>query len=529
MSFTGGYQSNNSGSENSINGAVFITDIQAQNAGNNVGGKVYSSGDRVLDHCVSDTPQIRVYVLAITGNTHFAPVINVEGTLVSLTQNEDQSVWTGYVDIDITGITSITATHEDGATHTTSVLADAGAEILSAVFSGGYPNAQTELKEGDTFLLSVVSDVPMTRIEISDFGAGKAQVFNFSASTNKSIDIEIEDRGNTTQMLGLRLRAMNENGSYGSEFETTSAGATNGAHIVSLNNQHPVISIGSITYPSSQSAIKDSESVIVNHSISSFDTIQYDSPTNELGVANHTVFETVKSVSRLSGDYNVSNDNFRVVATRAANDAVSTKTTTVQIAHAIPEISISLPAARLVSGGNMGTQPQSHVITTLTNQLLLSVPQISAPEGTFQEDSETNPDGLGFTRTLIINDDDNKGSFAFQLIQATNLAGRIVTAFTGSSIYVIGGFVKRTLIIPSFQREVNIGTSVSMAGKLVASDKDEAAMTYTNSFTNVALGFTISGPSSTLNTVGNLFYWNDTQAVNNNTTGLASVTIEEPP
>jgi hypothetical protein len=529
MSFTGGYQSNNSGSENSINGAVFITDIQAQNAGNNVGGKVYSSGDRVLDHCVSDTPQIRVYVLAITGNTHFAPVINVEGTLVSLTQNEDQSVWTGYVDIDITGITSITATHEDGATHTTSVLADAGAEILSAVFSGGYPNAQTELKEGDTFLLSVVSDVPMTRIEISDFGAGKAQVFNFSASTNKSIDIEIEDRGNTTQMLGLRLRAMNENGSYGSEFETTSAGATNGAHIVSLNNQHPVISIGSITYPSSQSAIKDSESVIVNHSISSFDTIQYDSPTNELGVANHTVFETVKSVSRLSGDYNVSNDNFRVVATRAANDAVSTKTTTVQIAHAIPEISISLPAARLVSGGNMGTQPQSHVITTLTNQLLLSVPQISAPEGTFQEDSETNPDGLGFTRTLIINDDDNKGSFAFQLIQATNLAGRIVTAFTGSSIYVIGGFVKRTLIIPSFQREANIGTSVSMASKLVASDKDEAAMTYTNSFTNVALGFTISGPSSTLNTVGNLFYWNDTQAVNNNTTGLASVTIEEPP
>jgi hypothetical protein len=529
MSFTGGYQSNNSGSENSINGAVFITDIQAQNAGNNVGGKVYSSGDRVLDHCVSDTPQIRVYVLAITGNTHFAPVINVEGTLVSLTQNEDQSVWTGYVDIDITGITSITATHEDGATHTTSVLADAGAEILSAVFSGGYPNAQTELKEGDTFLLSVVSDVPMTRIEISDFGAGKAQVFNFSASTNKSIDIEIEDRGNTTQMLGLRLRAMNENGSYGSEFETTSAGATNGAHIVSLNNQHPVISIGSITYPSSQSAIKDSESVIANHSISSFDTIQYDSPTNELGVANNTVFETVKSVSRLSGDYNVSNDNFRVVATRAANDAVSTKTTTVQIAHAIPEISISLPAARLVSGGNMGTQPQSHVITTLTNQLLLSVPQISAPEGTFQEDSETNPDGLGFTRTLIINDDDNKGSFAFQLIQATNLAGRIVTAFTGSSIYVIGGFVKRTLIIPSFQREANIGTSVSMASKLVASDKDEAAMTYTNSFTNVALGFTISGPSSTLNTVGNLFYWNDTQAVNNNTTGLASVTIEEPP
>jgi hypothetical protein len=529
MAFTGGYQSNISGNGNGINGAVFITDIEAQNAEKNVGGKVYSSGGRVLDQCVSDTPEIRVHVLAITGNTHFDPSVNVEGVLVTLTQNEDQSVWTGFVDLDITGITSITATHEDGATHTTAVLTDVGAEILSAVFSGGYPNGQTELKEGDTYQLDVISDVPMTRIEISDFGAGKAQVFNFSATTSMSINVEMEDRGNTNQSLGLKLRAMNENGSYGNEFETTSAGATNGVHVVALNNQYPQITIGMIAYPSSQSAIKDSESVTVNHSVSQFDTIQYDSPTNELSIANSGSFEAAKSVYRINGDYNVSTDNFRIVATRASNGAVATKTTTVQIAHANPAVSISLPAARLVSGGNQGTQAQNHVITILSNQRLSSMPQVSAPEGTFQDDSAANPNGMSFTRTLTIHDDNTKGSFAFQLIQATNLAGRVVTEFTGSPNYIVGGFVQRTITIPSFQREVAIGTSVSIATKLMTTDKDQAAMTYANSISNATLGFTITAPSTVLNAVGNLLYWNDTQAVNNNTTGLASITIQEPP
>jgi hypothetical protein len=91
----------------------------------------------------------------------------------------------------------------------------------------------------------------------------------------------------------------------------------------------------------------------------------------------------------------------------------------------------------------------------------------------------------------------------------------------------LGGFVVRTLTVPAFENEVDMGVRVANPSKVVAKDKDLALLTYYNDLENNDKAYTITNPSGVLNINGDLFHWNDSQAVNNNTTGLATIQIEE--
>src|SRR5690606_38084308 len=97
---------------------------------------------------------------------------------------------------------SITVVHEDGANWSTIVDADEPAQILSAVFIGGYPGSQTELKAGDTFDVSIMTDVPITGVIIENYGAFTYDTFVVSG-TNVRITGTIADRGITVQDLGF--------------------------------------------------------------------------------------------------------------------------------------------------------------------------------------------------------------------------------------------------------------------------------------------------------------------------------------
>jgi hypothetical protein len=516
-----------SGGGSSVNGAIFITDIEPQDLQDNVGGKVFSSDGVVLDSATMDTDLIRVSVLAGLGHSNYKPEVTVEGEEVALSQNEDQSIWEGFVDINREGSATITATHEDGATHTVNVTTDVAPEVQAALFENGYPNAQTELKEGDTFQLNVVTDLPMTRIEVQDIGAAKPQTFDFAATTNTTVNVVIADRGKTAQSFGARIRTMNANGSYGTAFDTDSVGSVDGIHVLTLNNLYPTGLIDAIQYPVGQVAIKDSESAGVDLNASNYDSLIYESENGELQFVDPSVFEAYKQATRISGDYNVSEDNVQVTMTRASNGAVLMVQEVVAIAHAVPQISISEPGTRLKSGGNQGTQAQNHQITLVSNQKLLETPTISAPRGTLINSMLDRGDGMVYTQDLRVHDDDEKGIFAFGLTLATNLAGKTVLSFNEPANYELGGFVVRTITIPAFANEIDIEVRVSDPSKVIARDKDLALLTYYNDFENRDKAYTITNPSGVLNINGDLFHWNDSQAVNNNTTGLATIQIEE--
>lgn len=520
-----------------VNGSVFITDIEPTGAGN-VGGKIFSSDGNVLDSCFADTDFITVYVRAQTGITNYKPEITVNGIAVpNMTQSPEagEPQWDGSIDINLGGLGLATALHEDGASHTTTVTPDVGPAVLSAVFTGGYPGVQTELKQGDTYDLRVQTDSPMTRIEIYDFEACESQVFNFAASVDETVTVTIADRGNAAVLRPARIRCRNAVGSWGGDYDTDSAGLVDGVNVVNCNNLYPSLFIGAITYPGVQSALKDAETATIVNTASNYDTISYTSPTAELSITNPALHQDPKTVQRIAGGYNISVNNFRIAANRIANNASTTVQDVVNIAHDNATLQVTEPAARLVSGGNAGTVAQNHTITITADQSLLSSPTLGAPIGIWQ--------GVGFvggpaiwTRALQIHDNDAKGTYAWGAISGTNLAGRITNAITGDANYILGGFVERTLTIAAWtNREANIGTQVATTGNLVCENISKGGagpnggtmFLFQASIADAVDRFTITQPSGVYNATGNLWYNCDLNNALSNTTGTAEVILEE--
>jgi len=513
--------------EKSVNGAVFITDVQPKDPLKNVGQKVFSSDGNVLESALTNTDLVTVSVLAALGHSNYKPSIKVLGQDVSLNQNVDQSIWQGTIDVDLDGATKLIAEHEDGAIHEVDIIADQGAEILLANFRGSYPAGQSEVKENDSFQVEVQTDSEMTRIEILPYGAAKPEVFNFDQTTSTIITIRVSDQGESPSMHGVKLRAMNVNGSFGNEYSTEEFGSDEGVHLIKLNNLYPAGIIDAIEYPVNQVALKNNEVAQVDLSGGGYDEITYESPNGELQISNPTLFEPFKDVSRVAGDYNVDTPNIRISMKKVSNGAVTIAQAIVQIADIDPLISISEPATRLRSGGNNGTQAQNHEISLLSNQELIETPTISVPHGTLLNSMQDTGGKKRWVQSLRVHDDDEKGVFQFGLTEAKNLAGKVVNVLSGDTDFELGGFVSRTIQVPAFQNEFDLEVDVADTSKVIARDKDSILLSYKNNLLDELKTYSITAPTQTLNVKGNLFFWADQQAVNNNTTGLATITVEE--
>lgn len=329
--------------------------------------------------------------------------------------------------------------------------------IQAAYFTGGYPSGQTELKEDDEFDFYVRSNVAITEIEFdgsSDDYATQSENITFDSSTYTTITSTIADRGTTSQLLPARVRVKSLYGYWSDWFTTNSSSDVNGTTVVNLNNTYPVITIGDITYPVGQHALKSSETATIANTISAYDTVSYSSPTSELSIVNSSVFESDKTVSRISGTYNVTTNNFTITATRSANNAVSIESTVVYIANAGTAISVTTPVDRLRSGGNDGTTAQNHVITITSSQYLVSAPVLTAPAGTWLGAAFTGGP-YTWTRTLQVHDDDIKGVYEWS-VSSFNLSGFETTTISEGTEYELGGFVSRDITLLGFTNEVEM-------------------------------------------------------------------------
>lgn len=507
---------------------LYISDITPTTTGN-VFNKILDGDSVSLVSCSSDTQQITIHFITETGNIPgFKPAITVNGSSSTLTST-GTGEWSGTANISMGGSGNIMLSHPDGTTYTLPLTIATGPVISSAILTG-YPVGQTELKAGDQILVSVSANQPMTEIEFIDNGnvANIATIVAVGNTTNIVVGLTIADRGTTTQTFGVLLRAKNANGSYGPTYNTSIGGSSDGSHTVKLNNIYPSININSITYPVTQQALKNSESVSIDNTITNYNTITYSSPTNELSIPTPTVYSATKTVSRISGNYNVATNNFRISATRTANNATTEQNAVVKIANVAPTVSVILPAARLRSGGNNGTSIQNHIITLSSNQQMLIGMSVDAPIGTWTgawSGTQTS------TRTLQIHDNDTKGTYAFTNLSATNLAGITQTIITDSN-YVIGGFVLRNLTVPSISRETGIGTTVADVTKLRCTNLSKGLTGSLNySFVpnvgNAIDNYTITSPTNTYNQNGNLWYNRDENNTLSNTTGSIVIELEE--
>lgn len=434
-----------------VNGGAFITNIQPTSTGN-VSSKVYSSDGAVLESCLTDTDLVRVFVLAVTGHSNFKPNVTVNGLPVTLTIVGSGPTFTGNINIDLNGTTEVTVVHEDGAQHTTAISYEASPSVLSANFYGGYPGSQTELKDNDTYSFQVTSDMAIVEVALDNYGAYKAGSFPVTSGTSHTIIGTIANRSTTTQALGARVRVRKASGSWSDWYLTESYGSVNGVNLVNLNNLFPAIVFGTKTYPGTQEALKGSEQATVVGTVTNFNVISYTSPNSELSITSPSTYELNKVATRATGTYNITTNNYRITATRTANNAVTTNQTVVFIANTALTVTVSTPASRLRSGGNDGTSAVNHTITITANQRILGTPTLGTPIGTWQGAGFTGTNGVR-NRALQIHDNETKGAYSWGAISVTNLAGVITSTINTGTNFVLGGFISRQISLSAFANE----------------------------------------------------------------------------
>lgn len=390
-----------------VGGAIFATNVTSTNDGI-VTDKHYVDG-YVIDECTTTSSMVTIHVLAVTGYTQLKPIITINDIHVTnLSASTNQDTWVGSLSLSVPSDGICVLTHNDG--HQTSLKINYDNRtptILSAQFTGNYPNNQTELKSGDTFSFTVTSDIPFTKIFVENYGAFNSSIITLPApDTSYTFSATIANRGNTTQLLGAKIRVQIENENYSEYFITNLLTHVDKVNAVYLNNVIPSITLGSISYPNGQQALKNNESANFTLNITNYDT--YDvTGIGELDLTSINI--GISTVSRISGTYNISTNNVIVTAYRSANGTSTTSSCTVKIANVQPVITVSDPISML-SGGSYGTVAQTYTITINANQLLASAPLLQVAgvnKGIFSGSGFTGS-GASWSRSIIITDSDTK-------------------------------------------------------------------------------------------------------------------------
>ena len=514
------------GSGTPMYGFVFITDVAPVNK--SVGSKVYDSPD-VLSSFYTDDTFITVSILAGTGVTHYMPGVLVNEQPVSNFILNSYGQWEGSVVVS-TGGNSITAIHEDGPIAITTYTQVSTPVITELTFIGGYPGTQTAVKLDDELTIQIASNTIFDYIDVFDYEAVQGQQATVATSSIYNLGVAAATRGTgeiPNQTVKARVRSVE--GIWSSTALASDFHATEGTGFITLDNDAPTITMDGTEYPISQEALKYDEPALVYFNLDSECTVLYSSPTGELDIVNPDVYEIEKTVSRISGEYNISIPNCRMVATRVANGAQAQAQMVVNIANAEAVLDMSLPYARLQSSA----AGADYVVTLTSNQQLLSTPVVEDLQpgcgewqGAFTVVSSTS-----WRRTLRVLDADQKGTFNFMGVSATNLAGLETIDIATGYEYILGGFTSRTLTIDAWpNREVGLGTSVSDVTKLLCLNNSKGVnhpITYKDSVADEVDTFTITSPSGVFNASGDTFFNCDLANAVNNVLGLATITIEE--
>lgn len=507
-------------------GWIMLQDVTPTGAGA-VGEKVYQTAENdILLTCQGDTFDLDILVHAS------GPRVKVNSTFQDLPQIAGQSHYSGVISITVPGTGNITARQvlpdsSEGATSECLFTHQVAPSILTCVFTGGYPGSQTQLKAGDSFQITGTTDAAANLVEIQDSGACSfSQVA--MAGTNFTVTGTIANRGTSTQDLAARLRVRSAALAWGPTFDTDSTGSVDGVNKVKLNNTFPTATIGAITYPGAQGALKGAETATIGMTTNDLDSISYTSPNSDLSITNPATDEVTKTVQRIAGSYNVSTVNFQVQATRTANAAVTTNTVVVKIANVAAVITVAEPAARLRSGGNDGTTIQNHTITITSDQELLNAPAMSIGVGGGTLIGSWAGGSSVWTRTLQVHDDDVKGVYAWTSLSATNLAGTVTSAITGDGNYTLGGFVQRDLTFAAFSQTTALNVEAITYTKLQAGTFSSTGQPATR---NVSQGDTSNlidtYTVTALATNPTSIFWNDVAAAGANSGGTAQLLLLE--
>jgi hypothetical protein len=302
---------------------IFITNLTPNTSGKNVSKTMNDyPDDNSVKSIVTDDASYRVNVIWDRGSANYCGQPNVCKKLVGNITNIAGCTFTGYADISLSDIVDnrIVAEYMNGS-YSVDISSETAPTVQDITF-GSLPINQISVKENDIIQITVTADKSFNKIIVEDFELAKGKTVTVTEGTSATISITCANRSSSTATSQrVKIKVVSPTGS-------TSISCISATGIL-LNNSVPNLVIGTKTYPTNQSALKNSESCIVEFTTTNADSITIASPNSELSIGTQTASNVV--VTRISGDYNIATNNLSFTLKFNENQATNTVSTIVML------------------------------------------------------------------------------------------------------------------------------------------------------------------------------------------------------
>jgi hypothetical protein len=452
----------------------------------------------VVLEATSDQQVVRVQFLVEGGGSFYSPTVVVDvptgsplvGDNVTgiLTQDpQDIRTFHGYADITIADglevgrMVYLEASH--GATAAVLIKrAPQPPQIQTLAFNSIYPTVpadptsgypggvQTTIKSGDIFYVSGTVENSATLVTLNSGGAVGG---TFTTNTPGSSLGPVDSGG-----AGYKTFTIRFNASSASSIQTATAVAQNSfgsqgntfvtSNTVTMDQTPPGVSIGSVTYPAGQQALKGSETVTVSNTVSGQSYVYYyeNGGAGFISISNPNVYEPSKTVTRIGGNYLYNGNNFAIRAFKTSNGTSTTVATgDVNISNIAPTVSISGASSRLISS----PAGQNYTITLTFTQRLLQAPTIaSSGDPTAGSRGAWSGSGTTWSFTLNVDDADVKGVYSWTVDNVNTLSNNLYNGvtITSGATYELGGFTSRLVTVGALEQVVDLGVDITNPAKV---------------------------------------------------------------
>lgn len=523
-----------------VAGGIFIVGVTPTNGGGDITGFFnYLPGtipeDKIVTEATANTASIRIHFLAEPKNTVFGVGVVAEwndGNDTQVAQSieqqaDDSRLYEGYVDIVVDDqklsetVKLISSTGTEAQVDLNLLIG--GPEVATATL-GPLPGGQTTVKQGDTVALNGTVGNDATDIKVLNFGA---------SGNEANLVLGAEDSGgagyrtfsgnvtiaNRTGDLPARVVASNLLGTEGDAFDSNS---------ITLDQTAPTIGNAVIGYPAGQQAIKASESLTLDISITNADGYDY-SVQSGLSINNESGYDLQKTVSRIDEtiQYSIGNNNLlTVTATRSSNGAVTVKNFDFNVVNTAPTASISFLGnpSRLISSD----AGEDYTLQVTPSQPLLEAPtSLDADVNAGEFIGNWSQSGQNFRHGFRVTDAHDRGTHNFTNLTITGLSGIAAGTITAGASYEIGGLASRIIIMPAFAQFTAIGANVADFSKVRAMYVGADELERRTDTSQYVKGFTITDDQGNYDPNGGYIFITDANFAGTNTTGTLQIEVEE--
>jgi len=449
------------------NGAIFITNITPNTLGKNVSKTMNDyPNEATINSIASDDDTWTVTVIWDRGSEEYCGQPKVNGIDVINITNVGGGTFTGTVIVTTSEITdnAITATFGT-ASYRVGVVVETPPIITTLTLNNtptDYPISswsvqQTEVKVGDIMTFDIISDKDIVAVEVASYGAGSSKIINVTqGATFTDLTFTVASTGLVSSSKTIKVRVKSPTGSWSDYVESSNS--------IICNDLTPTISVNTITYPSTQTALKNSETASVTFNTSNQTSVIVTAIGSDISISGVNSTTGAFTATRIGGSYVDNIDNFTGVARKDSNGSSVSVNGCIFIANIAPVLSSqSLLTYNVMSG--VGT-----VTNTLTFSQKVKIKSISAlTAGTLvtgTTSTYTTTYGLG----ISAQSSDTHSNTA----NTTNLVVTGLSGIDSVSIpinYYIRGFANIVLNFTYSELSKVIGTMVTDVTKCVVSGK----------------------------------------------------------